>query len=306
MDFFLSDLKSFARKSLNDEFIIAKNFRNTFGRRMNFFNPETFNEKLQLQKLYNRNPRMTFLSDKYLARQHIKNLGLANILNVLIGVYDRAEDIDFSSLPQAFVIKCNHSWATNIICSDKSELIEEEVIARLNDWLAINHYYILREWCYKDIKPKIIIERHLGKDLKDFKFFCFEGLPHYIQVDCDRFGAHTLDIYDMNWNRLECRKGNKKQSATPMSPPTYFQEMVNAAKTISSEFNFCRVDFLATPDAFYFCEVTFYPGGGFSSFQPEQFDYLFGEKLNVSDLKIPLKSRLKIGAISLLDRMGFV
>jgi hypothetical protein len=291
---------------LNDEFLIARQFRNSFGRGIDFFNPQTFNEKIQLQKLYNRNPRMTYLADKYLVRQHIKDLGHANILNALIGAYDRPEDIDFESLPQSFVIKCNHSWATNIICEEKSSVNEQEIISKLNEWMQQNHYYKLREWAYKDIVPKIIIERHLGNELKDYKFFCFSGSPLYIQVDSERFGAHTLDIYDMDWTHLDCSKGNKKQGITPENPPPSFKQMASIATDIASEFNFCRVDFLATPDTFFFGEATFYPAGGFSSFQPEYFDYLFGEKFNVADLKIPLTSRLKIGVITLLDRMGML
>ncbi len=252
MSFFYTKFKSLARRSLNDEFLIARQFRKSFGREINLLNPQTFNEKIQVQKLYNRTPKMTYLADKYLVRQKIKDLGHANILNTLIAVYDRPEDIDFSSLPESFVIKCNHSWATNIICEDKSDINEQEVIAKLNEWMQKNHYYKLREWAYKDIEPKIIIERHLGNDLKDYKFFCFSGLPFYIQVDCERFGAHTLDIYDMGWNHLDCSKGNKKQSIKPENPPPSFQEMASIATDIASEFNFCRVDFLVTPDAFYF------------------------------------------------------
>jgi hypothetical protein len=273
---------------------------------MNFLNPRTFNEKLQVQKLYNQNPRMTYLADKYLVRLHIKDLGHANILNTLIGAYDRADDIDFATLPQSFVIRCNHSCANNIICEDKSIIDEKQVIGKLNVWMKKNHYDKFLEWSYKNIKPKIMIERHLGSELKDYKFFCFSGSPLYIQVNSDRFGSHTLDIYDMGWNRLNCSKGDKKQSIMLENPHPSLQQMARIATEIASEFNFCRVDFLTTPDAFYFGEATFYPGAGYSPFHPEYFDYLFGKKFNVDNLTIPLRSRLKIGAIGLLDRMGMV
>ncbi len=295
-------LKSIVRKSLSDEILVDRKFFATFGRHLDFYNPKTFNEKLQIQKLYVRDPRMTSLADKYEVRQYIHARGHDAILNELIGVYDRAADIDFSALPNEFVIKCNHSWNTNIICEDKSQINEQEIVGQLNEWMSHNHYHSLREWSYKNIEPKIIIERYLRAPLKDYKFFCFSGSPLYTQVDTSRSKEHTLDIYDVNWQRLECKKGNNPQSGRPESRPVFFDDMFMIAKDLSSDFNFCRVDFLANPEGFYFAEITFYPGGGFSPFDPEEFDYRFGEHFSVADVEIPLRSRLSIKTINLLTK----
>lgn len=295
-------LKKLIRKSLSDEFIVDRQFFDAFHRHIDFNDPKTFNEKLQIQKLYVKNPKMTQLADKYEVRKHIKSKGHEAILNELIGVYDRPEDIDFSALPNEFVIKCNHSWNTNIVCEDKSLLHKEKVIKQLKGWMSENHYHKLREWCYKNIKPKIIIERFLPAPLKDYKFFCFSGSPLYIQVDSDRNEEHALDIYDNNWQRLKCTKGNNKQSDVPEPRPYFYNDMFDIAKDLSSDFNFCRVDFLANPDGFYFAEITFYPGGGFSPFDPEEFDYLFGKHFSIADIQIPLRSRININAMNLLIR----
>lgn len=297
-------LKGLIRKSLSDEFIVDRQFFDIFNRHIDFYNPKSFNEKLQIQKLFVKNPKMTDLADKYEVRNHIQAKGYGAILNELIGVYDRPEDIDFSALPDEFVIKCNHSWATNIVCDDKSLLDERQVVEQLREWMSHNHYHKLREWSYKNIKPKIIIERFLRAPLKDYKLFCFSGSPLYIQVDADRDDGHTLDMYDTNWNRLRCKKGNNPQSSTIPSRPDFFEDMLEIARDLSSDFNFCRVDFFANPDGFYFAEITFYPGGGFSPFEPEEFDYVFGEHLNIDDVQIPAKSRLSIKAISLLNKLN--
>lgn len=299
---FLEELKTLIRKSMSDEFIVDRKFSRAFGRHVDFYHPKTFNEKLQVQKLYVKNPKMTSLADKYEVRRHIRAKGHEGILNELIGVYDRPEDIDFSVLPNEFVIKCNHSWNTNIICEEKSSLDKEKVVAQLKEWMSHNHYHKLREWSYKNIKPKIIIERFLCAPLKDYKFFCFSGSPLYIQVDSNRSNGHTLDIYDTNWHRLKCKKGNNHQSSCPEDRPDFFDDMFEIAKDLSSDFNFCRVDFLANAEGFYFAEITFYPGGGFSHFEPEEFDYLFGEKFSLVEAKIPLISRINIMWISLINR----
>lgn len=303
---FFTALKSLVRHSLDDEFFIARRFRASFGRRIDFLEPKTFNEKIQFQKLYNRSQRMTLLADKYLARKHIEKKGYGHILNSLIGVYEHPEDIEFFTLPNQFVIKCTHSWATNVICDDKNKIDEAKVTEDLKTWMNENHYFKLREWAYKNIKPKIIIEKYLGHDIKDYKFFCFSGKPMYIQIDSDRFGAHTLDIYTMEWEHLICQKGKKSKSEHPDAKPPFFPEMANIARDISSEFNFCRVDFLAKPDSFYFGEITFYPGGGFSPFDPTSFDDLFSEQFDVSEANIPIRSHLKIRSVYLLDKIGMV
>jgi len=294
--------KRLARKLLQDELFISRHFRKTFDRPIDFFNPQTFNEKLQIQKLYNRDPRMTELADKYLVRGYVEGKGYGNILNPLIGVYDRAEDINFQELPDQFVIKCNHSSATNIICENKSTINEHETKAKLNKWMAESCYAKLREWSYKHIPRKLIVERYLGSNLKDYKFFCYSGIPKYVQVSSDRFGSHRLDLYSMDWEVIQCQKGGTKRSQNAEEQPSFFGEMVEIAKDLSSEFNFCRVDFLATSDSFYFGEITFYPAGGFDPFHPQDYDYEFGEPFDISNLKIPLISRIKIKAIQLLDK----
>lgn len=299
-------LKVVIRSVLNDELQIVRQYKSNFGKLPNLTAPITFNEKIQSQKLYNRDPRMTQLADKYLVRDYISSLGYENILNELIAVHDTPEDIDFNKLPEQFVIKCNHSWATNIICPRKSELNWGAVVDGLKMWLRDDHYEKNREWAYKDIKPKIIIEKYLSGDLKDYKFFCFSGTPAYVQIDRERFSGHTLDIYDMAWNRLDCTKGRVPNQEKPDPRPAYFDEMHKLAKIISSDFNFCRVDFLATTDNFYFGEVTFYPGGGLTPFEPHSYDREFGAKFDITGLTIPFQSKVKIKIVKAMDQAGLI
>lgn len=302
----LKPLKVFLRESLNDELHVVRQYKQNFGQLPDLSTPTTFSEKIQFQKLYNRDPKMTVLADKYLVREYISSMGAGHILNDLIGAYDDPEDIDFDTLPDQFVIKCNHSWATNIICENKNELDRRATVASLRQWMGENHYFSNREWAYKNIKPKIIIEKYLSGNLKDYKFFCFSGEPTYIQIDKERFSGHTLDLYDMNWNRLNCTKGDVPNQDQPDLCPPFFDEMYEIAKQLSGIFNFCRFDFLATDDDYYFGEVTFYPGGGLTAFNPYSYDIEFGRKLDISQLNVPVTSKAKLKLIKAMDQLGFI
>ena len=297
----VSQSKKLIQALLGDELHVSRQYRGVFGHLPDLTNPRTFNEKLQFEKLYDRDPRLTRLADKFLVREYVRECGHENLLNRLLGVYTHPDEIDFDQLPNRFVIKCTHSWATNILCQDKSELDIPACRETLKGWLKQNHYQKSREWAYKDILPRIIIEEHLGSNLQDFKFFCFHGKPTYIQVDSDRFGGHTLDVYDMAWKRLPCTKGNKPNAQKEAAPPPYLAEMTQAAADLAGDFPFCRVDFLATRGRFYFGEITFYPGSGYSPFAPEEFDYRFGELFEVDTKKIDLSSRAKVQLVKLLE-----
>ncbi|WP_148862583.1 ATP-grasp fold amidoligase family protein [Marinobacter fonticola] len=303
---FLAHSKKVARSLLDNELFIFRDYKSIFGKEINFLAPQTFNEKIQIQKLYNKSPKMSALVDKYKARTFIEQKGYGCILNKLLAVYRDPEEIDFDELPEQFVMKCNHSWATNIVCTDKKMLDFDETRALLKSWLEINHYYKHREWAYKNIEPRIIVEEYLSGELKDYKFFCFGGEPAYIEVDTERTSTRTLDFYDLEWRHIPCRKGNKPNASRPETRPHNLEEMLEIARELSSEFNFCRIDFLVNETGFYFGEVTFYPGGGFSGFEPNSYDHEFGRRFDVSALDIPFSSRCKIGVIKFLSKMGRV
>lgn len=293
-------LKRMVRFFLNDEFQITRTYNHAFAKGLDLIHPQTFNEKLQFQKLYNRDPRIKGLADKLAVRNYVKNRVGEQILNDLLGVYSRPEDIDFDSLPSSFVIKCNHSWGTNIVCEDKSQLDISEVKNTLRSWMNDDHYKRHCEWVYKDIVPKISIERFLGNDVKDIKIFCFDGQPKYIEVDSDRSKGHLLDIYDLDWNRLDVRKGGNPNHPEKVRRPPYIEELLSASEKLSAGINFCRVDFLVNADEFYFCEITFYPGAGYSKFEPASYDTEFGNHLDVSGIQLPLRAKAKIIIIQVI------
>lgn len=266
---------------LSDETILKIQFKDRMDKTINLKNPQTFNEKLQWLKLYDRNPLYTNLVDKYEVRKYISKVIGEEYLIPLTGVWDKFEDIDFSQLPNQFVLKCTHDSGGIVICKDKNELDIEATRKKINKCLKRNFYYIAREWPYKNIKPRIICEKYMvdesETELKDYKFMCFNGEVKCSFVCLNRNSETGLnvDFYDMNWNPMPFER-HYPNSKTVISKPENFDKMVEFAQKLSKNIPFIRVDFYETNGQLYFGELTFYPGAGFEEFTPESYDYLLG------------------------------
>lgn len=156
---------------------------------LNIENPTTFNEKIQWLKLYDSTPLKAQTTDKYLVRDWVKKKIGEEYLIPLLGVYNSFDEIDFDSLPNKFVIKTNHSSGWNCVVTNKKNINIDELRAKFNLWLNTNFAFMFGfELHYKDIKPKIIIEKFIQNKsgiLYDYKFWCFNGEPKYIQFRDD-------------------------------------------------------------------------------------------------------------------------
>lgn len=274
---------------LSDETILRIQFRDKMGKKLNLENPQTFNEKLQWLKLYDRDPRYTDLVDKYEVRKYISETIGKEYLIPLIGVWDKFEDINFSKLPNQFVLKCTHDSGGVIICSDKTKLDISKARKKINKSLKRNFYYRAREWPYKNIKPRIICEKYMvdesGTELKDYKFMCFNGEVKccFVCLNRNSIDGLNIDIYDNNWELMPFRRPNNRNSGIKIPKPRNFNKMIKFAEELSKDKSFLRVDFYEVNGQLYFGELTFYPSAGFEKFSPESYDYLLG-----SWIKLPL------------------
>lgn len=254
-------------------------FGNT-GRKLNLQNPITYNEKLQWLKLYDRNPLYTNLVDKYEVRTFISEKIGNEYLIPVIGVYNSAEEINWESLPDKFVLKCTHGSGTNIICLDKSKLNIDLAKEKLNKWMKKSWYWYGREWSYKNVTPRIICEKYMvdesGKELKDYKVFCFNGSPKIIQVDFNRFKGHKRNLYDTDWNYIHASIQEPTDPNTVIKKPEKLDKMLELARLLSKDFAHVRVDFYSINDRIYFGEMTFYHGAGFQKFTPESLGVKMG------------------------------
>lgn len=260
------------------------------GKRLNLKNPQTFNEKLQWLKLYGRRPIDTTLSDKYAVKEYIsKTIGPQYVIP-LLGVWDKFEDIDFDQLPNQFVLKCTHDSGGVVICKDKTSFNIESAKIVINRGMKHNFYVYSRERAYRDIPRRIIAEEYREdaktKELRDYKFFCFDGEPKALFIASDRQidGEETkFDFFDMDYNHLPFTNGHPNAKILPERPQC-FEEMKALAAKLSEGIPHVRVDFYEVNGQVYFGEMTYSHWGGMTPFEPEEWDYKFG-----SWIKLPAK-----------------
>lgn len=256
------------------------------GRKLNLKNPKRFTEKLQVYKMRYRNPNMLRCTDKYEVRSYVMAKGLGNYLIPLIGIYDSIEDIDFKTLPYQFVAKTTDGGGGNqvLVVRDKAKLSYNDFVNQLNKWMNMpKPKPVGREWAYENHYPRrILIEQLIGnginKDIPDYKFFCFNGVPRYCQVIQNRSTNETIDFYDMEWHRMPFYGLNPKcrPAAKPVAKPQKLDQMKEIAKTLSKDFPFARIDLYDVAISVYFGEITFYPASGYGVFTPDEWDMILG------------------------------
>ena len=261
-----------------------------FKRHLNLKNPQTYNEKLQWLKLYNRRPEYTTIVDKYEVKKFISNIIGEQYIIPTLGVWDSVEDIDFDALPNQFVLKCTHDSGGLVVCKDKSSLDISETKNILNKALKTSFYYIGREWPYKNVKPRIIAEKYmedtLTGELRDYKFFCFDGVVKSFRVDTERgTGNVKMDYFDRNGKHMPFERGHKNADVMPKVPQN-INEMMDIAEKLSKGFCHLRVDLYNANGEIYFGELTFFSANGMVPFNPKEWDYKFGEWIT-----LPKKSR---------------
>ena len=274
-----------------DKLYLKLMFRCKMGYWMNFDNPKTFSEKLQWLKLYNRNPLYTTLVDKYAVKKWVADkIGEDHVIPML-GVWDNANEIDFESLPDQFVLKTTNGGGGDVvICKDKSKFDRKKAVAHLNKSLKNNIYNNYREWPYKNVRPRIIAEKYMedeSGELRDYKVFCFNGTPKIFLLYKDRYDDKkmTIDFFDEQRNWLNLTHPEFDRSTEKPDLPDCFERIFSLAKILSQSIPFVRCDFYIVNGSIYFGEMTFYPTSGFALYKP----FSWEEKMG-SWLKLPNKS----------------
>ena len=257
-------------KKYSDEVYIKKLFKKAFNYELDLNNPITFNEKLQWLKLNNKIPEMAVAADKYEVRDYLQNKGYASLLNELFGVYDNPESIDFENLPDKFIIKATHGSGWNILCLNKNNMNWSAWRKVMKSWLKQNLYVYGREWVYKDMKPRIIIEKFLkveNGELFDYKFFCLNGNVEFIQVTDNDPKTAKINLYTTDWELMK-EKYAFIGSPKKINKPQTLSKMIEIAVDLSKPFPFARIDLYDVDGKIVFGEITFFPSSGFKVFDP--------------------------------------
>lgn len=278
-----------------DSWYLRMIFRLCIGKKLNLKKPQTFNEKLQWLKIHDRNSSYTKMVDKYEAKRYIADIIGEEYVIPLLGVWNSFDDIDFTSLPDSFVLKCTHDSGGLVIVEDKSKMDVDEARKKIDGSMSRNYYWMSREWPYKDVKPRIIAEQFMvddsGTELKDYKFFCFHGEPKYCQVISNRRSDETIDFFDMEWIHQEFTGlgfpyKQQPHSSDVIPTPINFVFMKKVAKSLSEGIPFVRVDFYEVNGHMYVGELTFYPFGGLGVFSPENWNLKIGNLVEINTKEV--------------------
>ena len=261
-----------------------KKYKAIFGRKLDLNNPTTFNEKLMFLKLkkYWNNPNTAVFADKYAVRQYVKDCGCEEILTKLYGVYENAKDIEWKKLPNQFAIKCNHGSGYNIVCRDKTNFNKDDASRKLNKWLKETYgIQFVEQGVYKKIQRRILAEEFIktsdGSAPKDYKFFCSYGKVLFLFVASERVdGDAKFDYFEPDWTHINVK--NRFENAISIEKPKNLKKMIEYAEKLSKPFPMVRIDLYSENDSIYFGEITLTHFGCLNTFEPDEYDYIFGSR----------------------------
>ena len=278
-------LKNFLSNDRAKEKYIQKRFKESIGYGIDFSKePQTFNEKIQFRKLYDNNPLYSICADKYRVREYVKEKIGEEYLIPLLLVTDKLTEEQWDKLPNQFVAKANHNSGPVQIVKDKSKANKKEIIKELNNQLKLDYGIFSMEKYYSDIPRKIIVEQFLEDNIKDYKFFCFNGKPELMFVAFDRETETKFDFYDMEFKKLSLKQ-HYINSNIVLKKPTLFEKMKELSKVLSKDFEHIRVDLYEVNGKIYFGELTFCHFSGLEAFEPVEWDYKIGKLWKQKKLK---------------------
>lgn len=274
-------------KCLSDEKYLRLLFRVQMGYPLNLNNPKSFNEKIQWLKLYDRKPLYTALVDKIEVKRYVASIiGEEHIIKTL-ATWNNINDIDISKLPNKFVLKCNNGAGNNgvVICKDKSTFDLNAAKKRLEKGMRRDGWMFLKEWPYKNVNRRFFAEEYVESEneaLRDYKLLVYNGRVQNLFVVFERETNRNpyINFYDREWNFLPFERDHPNYNKS-IASPKYLKEMITLAEQLAKDIPFVRVDFYCNFDKILFGEMTFYPGSGFESFQPIEWDYKLGDLIKL-------------------------
>lgn len=286
---FLGQLVETFSPIFGDEKYLKLMFKYRMGYELNLENPQTYSEKLQWLKLYDKNPLYTKLVDKHEVKAYVASRVGSKYVIPELGLWDKPEDINWDTLPQKFVLKTTHGGGNSgvVVCKDKNKLDKQLTIKRLNESMKQDLYKDSREWPYKNVPKRILAEEYVEdaatQELRDYKFFCFDGEVKFLFVGSERQKPGEdvkFDYFDSDYNHLILRQGHPNSKVLP-EKPSCFEEMKEIASKLSKGIPHVRVDLYEANGHVYFGEMTFYHFGGIVPFEPAKWDEEFGKMINL-------------------------
>lgn len=274
-------------KWVPDKIYLSVIYRILLNEKMNIKNPLSYTQKLQWLKVYDKKERYHILVDKYKVRKYVSDKIGEEYLIPLINVYENVEEIKWDELPREFVLKATHTSGDVIICKNKLDLDKEKCIKEMQGWLKRDYYSFFREWPYKNLTPRIVCEEfisEIGDVPVDYKIMCFSGKPKIIQVHHGRFSNHTIEYYDICWNKIDIYSEGYSIATNVTRRPQQLNKMLEIAQKLSTGLPQSRIDLYLVNNKIFFSEITFFDGAGFDKFYPEEYNDYLGSLINLEEI----------------------
>ncbi len=314
-------IKAPVHEKLANLLISAQNMSNTKqyirsnGQAPNYVTPESYNEKMQCRKLFDRNRLFPVFCDKLAARAFAQKAGCGLEFADLYWQGGDPDQIPFDQLPSSYMVKPNQSSGAKYVVTDGARVDEAEIRTLCRKWLEVPHGQDIGEWAYESVEPRILVEKLLldsrGIAIPDgYKFFVFSGRVAYLKHFHRVTPEHYFETYyDPTWKLLESHLwvGYEREThrVTPYlhdtPPPQTLTKMVAIAEHLAADFDHMRVDLYEVDGAVYFGELTAYSDSGFSytfpagsefdTYPPRHQDYEQGALWHQP--KLPLISKIR-------------
>lgn len=281
----------------SDEYYLKKKFRRAFKRDINLEAPKTLNEKIIWLKLNDRTDLHTQCADKFAVREYVKQqIGEAYLVPLYLTTLNPKEVVPEKLPSIPVIIKTNHDSGGGIFVYDKSKTNWKHVQESLRRRMKKNYYWRTKEWQYKNIIPRIVVEKLLitskGGIPNDYKIHCFNGRARMIQVDIDRdTDHHHRNWYNTKWEREPYKWSSPKgkgiwtdPSEEDVAKPKTLEKMIELSEKIAEKFDYVRVDWYDVDGSLFFGEITFHHDGGTKPILPEEWDFKLGSELTLSPL----------------------
>lgn len=265
-----------------DELYLKILYRLELGHKLNLENPQFYTEKLQWLKLYDRKNSYINIVDKYEVKRIVQNIIGSEYIIPTIGVWDSPKDITWDALPERFVLKTTFGGGSDgvFICKHKDFHEIEKIKKGIKKSMRTNPYQRLREWPNKMVPKRIIAEEFLDDetgDLRDYKFYCFNGVPKVLLIASNRYTSHNFDYFDMDFNRLPITSAMGPNNPEIASKPDCFEKMKSIAAQLSANYSHIRIDLYYCNKQIYFGEMTLYDSSGFDDLSSEEWNHRFGD-----------------------------
>ena len=261
-------------------------FRCAMGKRCNLDHPRTFNEKISWLK-FNEWPSMplaTSVADKFAVRSYVQECGYGHLLVDCLGRWSSVKELNFDTLPEKFVLKCNHGCGMNILCQNKNAFDVNNAKRKLSEWMSMDWGLMSAEPHYSSIKRQIICEQLVDGPLVDYKFLCFNGKPQFFFIaegfEKSKTGRH-ISIYNLDGTLAPFTRTDHLPLEREVSTSPFINEMMSAAEELSKPFKFARIDFIVNAQHYYFSEVTLTPCAGMMPLKPKEWDLKLGDMLEI-------------------------